>query len=190
MKMVTGWRRAFCTSIPKDRETKILSEKQRQQHCEISNVVVQSPKFSSKFGFFSNPSTPRLQSQHISSPSLQCRTTNNTTTTPTPTSSVPNSPRLQCKTETTPKKNSSPRLFQFSNPLSPKSPSSFSLLKASLRLSKVRSFLSPLLPYCLIPFPINPTLPNHEFSFILITLRDIFPFIFYCRVDAESVHTA
>ncbi|KAG6645787.1 E3 ubiquitin-protein ligase WAVH1-like [Carya illinoinensis] len=136
--MVTGWRRAFCTSIPKDRETKILSEKQRQQHCEISNVVVQSPKFSSKFGFFSNPSTPRLQSQHISSPSLQCRTTNNTTTTPTPTSSVPNSPRLQCKTETTPKKNSSPRLFQFSNPLSPKSPSSFSLLKASLRLSKSR----------------------------------------------------
>ncbi|XP_041022295.1 E3 ubiquitin-protein ligase WAVH1-like [Juglans microcarpa x Juglans regia] len=134
--MVTGWRRAFCTSIPKDRETKILSEKHRQQHCEISNVVVQSPKFSSKFGFFSNPSTPRLQSQPISSPSLQCRTTANTTTTPT--SSVPNSPRLQCKTETTTTKNSSPRLFQFSNPLSPKSPSSFSLLKASLRLSKSR----------------------------------------------------
>ncbi|XP_062143599.1 probable E3 ubiquitin-protein ligase EDA40 [Alnus glutinosa] len=134
--MVTGWRRAFCTSVPKDRETnKVLSEKnQQQQHCENSSVV-QSPKISSKFGFFSNPSTPRLQSQPVSSPSLRCRTSTATTT---PTSSLPNSPKLQCKTSTTPKKNSSPRLFQLSNnPISPKSPSSFSLLKA-LRLSKSR----------------------------------------------------
>ncbi|KAG2696041.1 hypothetical protein I3760_07G040300 [Carya illinoinensis] len=136
--MVTGWRRAFCTSIPKDRETKVLTEKhrqQQQQHCENSNVV-QSPKLSSKFGFFSSPSTPRLQSQPVSSPSLRCRTTSSTTT-PTPTSSVPNSPKLQCKTPTTPK-NNGPGLFQHSNHLSPKSPSSLSLLKASLRLSKSR----------------------------------------------------
>lgn len=132
--MVTGWRRAFCTSIPEDREpNRVLSEKHsQQQHCENSNVV-QSPRIGSKFGFFSNPSTPRLQTQPVSSPSLRCRTSATT-----PTSSLPNSPKLQCKTATTPKKNNSPRLFQFSNnPLSPKSPSSFSLLKA-IRLSKSR----------------------------------------------------
>lgn len=142
MKMGTGWRRAFCTSIPKDRETKVLSEKhrqqQQQQHCENRNVV-QSPKLSSKFGFFSSPSTPRLQSQPVSTPSLRCLTTS--TSTPTPTSSVPNSPKLQCKTATTPKNNKSPRLFQHSNHLSPKSPSSLSLLRASLRFSKVSIFL-------------------------------------------------
>ncbi|KAJ7943808.1 Zinc finger C3HC4-type RING finger family protein [Quillaja saponaria] len=126
--MVTGWRRVFCTSIPKERETKVLSEK--QQHCDSTK---QSPKISSKFGFFSNPSTPRLQSQPVSSPSLRCRTT---VATNTPTSSVPNSPKLQCKISATQEKNNSPRLFQLSNPSSPKSPSSFSLLKNSLRLSK------------------------------------------------------
>lgn len=115
---------------------------EKQQHCGNS----QSPRICSKFGFFSNPSTPRLQSQQVSSPSLRCRTTTLTPTpTPTiPTSSLPNSPKLQCKTtttaaattNTTPKKSNSPRLFHFSNPSSPRSPSSFSLLKASLRLSK------------------------------------------------------
>ena len=68
-KMVTGWRRAFCTSIPIDRETnKVIStEKHQNQHCENSN---RSPRISSKFGFFSNPSTPRLQSQPVSSSCL------------------------------------------------------------------------------------------------------------------------
>ncbi|EEF33477.1 protein binding protein, putative [Ricinus communis] len=124
--MVTGWRRAFCTSIPKERETPIFTDKKQQQQCSSSS---HSPRISSKFGFFSNPSTPRLQSQPVSStPSLRCRTTTATT----PTSSVPNSPKLQSK------KSKSPRLFHFSNPSSPKSPSSFSLLKATLRLSKNR----------------------------------------------------
>lgn len=141
--MVTGWRRAFCTSIPKDRQSKVLKEK--QQHCDNSSTN-QSPKISSKFGFFSNPSTPRLQSQPVSSPSLRCRTTANT-----PTSSLPNSPKLQCNVSVTPTKNNinnnnSPRLFQLSNPSSPKSPSSFSLLKSSLRLSKV-SQSHPFFPY-------------------------------------------
>ncbi|KAG4388610.1 hypothetical protein AAZX31_09G185400 [Glycine max] len=125
--MVTGWRRAFCTSIPKDREPKVLTEKQ-QQHCENnssnnnnSTTTNHSPKISSKFRFFSNPSTPRCESQLSSTPSLRCRTT----------CSVPNSPKLQCKTKT-------PRFFHNSNPSSPKSPSSFSLLKSTLRLSKSR----------------------------------------------------
>jgi hypothetical protein len=140
--MVTGWRRAFCTSIPKEREATaattvvVAADKQQQQkqHCDKDSN--RSPRFRSKLGFFSNPSTPRLQSQPVSSPSLRCRTTTTTTTT---TSSVPNSPKLHCKTATT--NNSTPRLFNLSNPSSPKSPSSFSLLKASLRLSKV-SFLN------------------------------------------------
>ncbi|XP_022741538.1 uncharacterized protein LOC111293079 [Durio zibethinus] len=113
--MVTGWRRAFCTSIPKKQDSPVLPEKQQQQQQSNSS---KSPRFTSKFGFFSNPSTPRLQSQPVSSPSLRCRTTS------TPTSSLPNSPKLHCKTS------------HFSNPSSPKSPSSFSLLKATLRLSK------------------------------------------------------
>ncbi|PON48676.1 Cdk-activating kinase assembly factor, partial [Parasponia andersonii] len=135
--MVTGWRRAFCTSISKDREPKVLTEKQ-QQHCDDGSTTThRSPKISSKFGFFSNPSTPRLQSQPVSSPSLRCRTT--VTAATTPNSSVPNSPKLHCNVSSTPKKNNnSPRLFTLSNPSSPKSPSSFSLLKSTLRLSKTR----------------------------------------------------
>ncbi|KAJ0096718.1 hypothetical protein Patl1_28407 [Pistacia atlantica] len=129
--MVTGWRRAFCTSIPKERETTTVVTDKQQQHCHS-----QSPRLSSKFGFFSNPSTPRLQSQPVSSPSMRCKTSTTT--------SVPSSPRLQCKTSTdsSPKKPNStghsPRLFRFSDPSSPKSPSSFSFLKATLRLSKSR----------------------------------------------------
>ncbi|KAL6225031.1 hypothetical protein ACLB2K_003883 [Fragaria x ananassa] len=141
--MVTGWRRAFCTSIPKERQTEVVREKRQQ--CENTNTTNdQSPKITSKLGFFSsNPSTPRLQSQPVSSPSLRCRTTAATAPT-TPNSSLPNSPKLQCNippaTTTTPKKSSSfsPRLFQRSNPSSPKSPSSFSLLKSTLRLNKSR----------------------------------------------------
>ncbi|WCJ32046.1 Zinc finger (C3HC4-type RING finger) family protein [Euphorbia peplus] len=111
--MVTGWRRAFCTSIPKDTD----------QHLRHSPAAADSPTISSKFGFFSNPSTPRLQSQ----PNLRCRTTAAAATTPT--SSVPNSPK---------QKSISPRLFNFSNPSSPKSPSSFSILKSAFRISKSR----------------------------------------------------
>ncbi|XP_030496501.1 E3 ubiquitin-protein ligase WAVH1 [Cannabis sativa] len=137
--MVTGWRRAFCTSIPRDREPKVLTE--RQQHCDDGSSNLRSPKITSKFGFFSNPSTPRLQSQPVSTPSLRCRTT--VTAATTPNSSLPNSPKLHCNVSTTPKKNhhnpsNSPRLFNLSNPTSPKSPSSFSLLKSTLRLSKTR----------------------------------------------------
>ncbi|KAE8655846.1 protein RMD5-like protein A-like isoform X1 [Hibiscus syriacus] len=113
--MVTGWRRAFCTSIPKKQDSPVLPEKQQQQQKNSSK----SPKFSSRFGFFSNPSTPRLQSQPVSSPSLRCRTTS--TCTPT---SLPNSPKLHCTTS------------HFSNPSSPKSPSSFSFLKSTLCHSK------------------------------------------------------
>ncbi|CAJ2647268.1 unnamed protein product [Trifolium pratense] len=115
--MVVGWRKAFCTSIPRDKNTepKTITEKKKQQHCENSSAN-HSPRISSKFGFFSNPSTPRCQSQPSStgSSTLRCKTSIATTT---------------C---------SVPKSFSLSNPSSPKSPSSFSFLKATLRLSKNR----------------------------------------------------
>ncbi|KAI9111495.1 hypothetical protein K1719_017185 [Acacia pycnantha] len=115
--MVTGWRKAFCTSISKDTDSRALRKKHHQQHCDKDDGTTnQTPRSSSNFAFFSNPSTPRLR----------CRTS---VANPNPTSSVPNSPRLRCTTSKTPTK-------KLSNPPSPKSPSSFSLLKASLRLSK------------------------------------------------------
>ncbi|KAM3286044.1 E3 ubiquitin-protein ligase WAV3 isoform X1 [Capsicum chacoense] len=120
--MVLGWRRAFCTSIPRDRDTK---EKQD------STNPTPSPRISSKFGFFSNPSTPRFQSPPVSSSILRCRTT----AAPPPTSTIqavsaPGSPKLQCKTK------NSPRFFNSSTPSSPRSPSTFSLLKSSLGFPK------------------------------------------------------
>lgn len=122
--MVLGWRRAFCTSIPRDRDTKDVKDKKEESNIDSNNP---SPRLGSKFGYFSNPSTPRLQSQPVSSPGLRCRTTATV-----PPASVPESPKLQCKTKNT------PRLFNRSNQSSPRSPSTFSLLKSTLRLSKVR----------------------------------------------------
>ncbi|XXG63988.1 hypothetical protein AAC387_Pa05g2058 [Persea americana] len=94
--MATGWRRAFCTSIPSDPET--------EKH------QTQSPKSCSSQGVFSagasNPST---------TPRLLCRTA-----VPLPTPPAQDSPRLQCKATMA----KSPRLFQSSTPSSPKSPSS------------------------------------------------------------------
>ncbi|CAI9758447.1 unnamed protein product [Fraxinus pennsylvanica] len=104
--MVLGWRRAFCTSIPKDqeRDSPIIKDK------------------SNPTAFISNPSTPRLQSQPVSSPRLRCRTT----------VSAPQTPKLQCQTK------NSPRFFNRSTPSSPRSPSTLSLLKSTLRISKNR----------------------------------------------------
>lgn len=122
--MVFGWRRAFCTSISRDGESK--PPKEKQQEPSNNNNTNPTPKLGSKFGFFSNPSTPRLP---VPSPSLRCRTV---TTATVPTQSVPETPKLQCKTK------NSPRFFQRSTPSSPRSPSTFSLLRSSLRLYKSR----------------------------------------------------
>ncbi|KAF8012286.1 hypothetical protein BT93_I0427 [Corymbia citriodora subsp. variegata] len=103
----------------------------------------------------SGSSPPRSQSQSQSqsrprpepapSPGLRCRTA----AAATPASSAASSPRLQCKTTApspAPKRSggerhqsNGPALFSnHSNPSSPRSPSGFSLLKASLRLSRTR----------------------------------------------------
>lgn len=124
--MVLGWRRAFCTSIPRDQDSSRSTTTTKQ---EKSNPT--TPKFGSKLGFFSNPSTPRLQSQPVSSPTLRCRTTSPA---PTAASLLPaDSPKLRCKTT-----GNSPRFYQRSNPSSPRSPSAFSFLKSTLRPSKAR----------------------------------------------------
>ncbi|XP_073154458.1 E3 ubiquitin-protein ligase WAVH1-like isoform X2 [Henckelia pumila] len=127
--MVLGWRRAFCTSVPKDqeRDSPIIKEKSETNP---------SLSIGSRFGgFFSNPSTPRMQSQPVFSPTLRCRTTANTPSARpaavAQASSAPQSPKLRCKTRI------APRFFNRSTPSSPRSPS-FSLLKSSLRLSKNR----------------------------------------------------
>ncbi|CAN1787394.1 E3 ubiquitin-protein ligase WAVH1 [Linum perenne] len=136
--MVTAWRRAFCTSIPKDQRDSAApstpsssDNQQQQQHCSNTN----SPRISTKFGFFSNPSTPRPRLQSLPVSTLRCRTTS-----ASPATSLPNSPKLSSNSTpaTSSSSSSSPRFFNFSNPSSPKSPSSFSLLKSTLRLSKSR----------------------------------------------------
>ncbi|GAB4848835.1 hypothetical protein Ancab_003629 [Ancistrocladus abbreviatus] len=152
--MVTGWRRAFCTSIPKDHQPKIATDEkkhhnQQQRHigngCDTSSggSNLRSPRFASKLSSFfssssssaggagSNSSTPRLQTPPVSSPSIGCRTTA-TATLPNSASPVQVTPKLQCKT------GRSSRFFQRSNPSSPRSPSTFSLLKNSLWSTKSR----------------------------------------------------
>ncbi|KAL4280177.1 hypothetical protein GQ457_03G034650 [Hibiscus cannabinus] len=115
--MGTGWRRAFCTTIPREPENNVL-DKQRQQ----------SPRNCAKLSFFStgsNPSTPRFQSQPVSSPSLRCRTT-------VEPSSTSETPTLQCKS--TPRAaTKSPKPILSSNPSSPRSPLKLSLFRNSFK---------------------------------------------------------
>ncbi|PKU60897.1 E3 ubiquitin-protein ligase WAV3-like [Dendrobium catenatum] len=151
--MGTGWRRAFCTSIPRDPENAVATEK-RQDHRRVRQQLSassspsnpsHSPGSCAKFGVFSgggssNSSSLRLRcrtgeasSEHpLLSPALDsmsghhCKNGDFTTPcTPPPPSSagVKGSPRL---------------LLTRSNPASPRSPSRFALLKATLRLSRSR----------------------------------------------------
>ncbi|XP_047333678.1 E3 ubiquitin-protein ligase WAVH1 [Impatiens glandulifera] len=108
--MVVGWRRAFCTSVTRDRESKEIKLKKESRPSPSTSTS----SFASKLSFFSNPSTPRLQLHP-----LRCQTA-------VPSPSLTNSPTLQCKTN-----RSTPSS-------SPRSPFTFSLLKSTLRLSKTR----------------------------------------------------
>ncbi|XP_027090761.1 E3 ubiquitin-protein ligase WAV3 [Coffea arabica] len=134
--MGTGWRRAFCTTIPRDTEK--LQQQQQQQNQTLSGDGDQIPSPSpshrscAKFGFLSsgsNPSTPRLQSQ---SPRLRCKTCAPSSNNDTPLIS----PQLHCKTtNNTPKSSTKSQKPRFgSNPSSPRSP--FKILKNSLRLTR------------------------------------------------------
>ncbi|XP_071702965.1 E3 ubiquitin-protein ligase WAV3-like [Rutidosis leptorrhynchoides] len=143
--MVLGWRRAFCTSVPRERDSTDTEEHEYEHHHHHTsnsnnNSSNSTPKFSSRFNFFSsssssNPSTPRLRSHSISSsPNLRCRTTP-TEPIPSPPAINPVTPKLQCNTK------NSPRFFRrisSSNPSSPRSPSSLSVIKTRLRLNTRR----------------------------------------------------
>lgn len=125
--MGTGWRRAFCTTAPRDRESTISDENQSKSQSQSPSP---SPRCCAKMGFLSNSSTP----------SLRCRTTI-AEAIQKPDDLV--SPKLQCKTSTPKSAKSaikSPRTLLGSNPSSPRSP--FSILKNSLRLSRVSTFSS------------------------------------------------
>lgn len=115
--MGTGWRRAFCTTIPREPDTNVLDK--------------QSPstRNCAKLSFFSsgsNPSTPRFQSQPVSSPRLHCRTTDEL-------SSTNESPTLQCKITTPKASTKSPKPILSSNPSSPRSPLKLSLFRNSFK---------------------------------------------------------
>ncbi|CAK9179083.1 unnamed protein product [Ilex paraguariensis] len=131
--MGTGWRRAFCTTIPRDRETKVDDKHHEQSFQTQIPSPSPSPRSCAKFGFLSgggsNPSTPRLSSQTPTT--LRCRTSTVAAAPTHPANETLISPKLQCKTNT-PKSTKSPRGLLGSNPSSPRSP--FSILKNSLRL--------------------------------------------------------
>ncbi|KAJ8772254.1 hypothetical protein K2173_027431 [Erythroxylum novogranatense] len=123
--MGTGWRRAFCTTIPRDRETTTVSDKQ-----QTSPSASPSPRSCTKLAFLSvgsNPTTPRQHSQLASSPSLRCRTTS-AGADPV----VRESPILHCKT--TPRATKSPKTSLLgSNPSSPRSPLKLALFRNSFK---------------------------------------------------------
>ncbi|ESQ31285.1 hypothetical protein EUTSA_v10003723mg [Eutrema salsugineum] len=136
--MVFGWRKAFCTSASSNQE------KPQQSSSHILNTdapPISTPRFRSKFGFFSNPSTPRLRSRGDGG-GIGCRSADSTAVT---TPLLPTSPKLHCRTTSnaTPRSSNSSTPKFFSNPSSPKlsSPSSsshggVSLLRATLLLNK------------------------------------------------------
>ncbi|CBI19315.3 unnamed protein product, partial [Vitis vinifera] len=126
--MGTGWRRAFCTTIHRDSQA---THGDKQRHTTPSPSP--SPRSGTKLGLFSsgsNTSTPRLQSQPVSSPSLRCRTTVAAAQTP----SIDESPKLQAKTTTPTGTAKTPRSLLGSNPSSPRSPLKLSIFRNSFKL--------------------------------------------------------
>ncbi|CAB80454.1 putative protein [Arabidopsis thaliana] len=135
--MMNGLRRTFWSSIHKKKDNNRVDD----------SLDRQKPTTTSRFGFFSNPSTPRSETRPDSvtcSPTIPCQSWSATAIS-TPSPSLPASPKLQCDTsgDVTPTRNRSPLSFlsvssSSSTPSSPKSPASFSLLKSKLCFTKVR----------------------------------------------------
>lgn len=154
-KMGTGWRRAFCTSIPRD--TDAGGDKKVTPAVDNPSSSP-SPRSCVKLGFFSNPSTPRLR----------IRTTVNAAASAAADEKDvdKDTPRLQCKTTPTAgvvTNTKSPRAKAYSNPSSPRSPSRFALLR-SLRLSRVCDDDAPTL----VCKKLSALLLSFFFSFILL----------------------
>lgn len=110
--MGTGWRRAFCTTVPRDPESGSVLDSP-------------SPRSCARLGFFSggsNPSTPR-----VSTPKLRCRTGDGEANT------VDESPKLKCRSGNAPRGIQSPKTLIGSNPSSPRSPLKLSLFRNSFK---------------------------------------------------------
>ncbi|KAM0972056.1 hypothetical protein TB2_019448 [Malus domestica] len=109
--MGTGWRRAFCTTIPRDpAEESTLSEK-------ISPSPSTTPRSCTRLGFFSSgsyPTTSRLQTQQQ-----------------TQVGDHENPRKLECKTSTPNRSRTS--FLSSSNPTSPRSPFKLSLFRNSFK---------------------------------------------------------
>ncbi|XP_010437171.1 PREDICTED: uncharacterized protein LOC104720969 [Camelina sativa] len=136
--MINGLKRTFWSSIHKKKDDEGSLNRQKTS--------------TSRFGFFSNPSTPRSDTRPdlVTSPSsLRWSATAGVTTTPS-SPSLPASPKLLCRTsgDVTPTRNRSPLSLlsvsssYSSTPSSPKSPASFSLLKSKLCFTKSSSISS------------------------------------------------
>ncbi|KAJ4897171.1 Zinc finger (C3HC4-type RING finger) family protein [Raphanus sativus] len=135
--MVFGWRKAFCTSVSSNQQQSSSSS-----HILQTDPPIPTPRLRSKFGFFSNPSTPRLRSRGGRGGSgIGCRSAASTAAA---NPSLPTSPKLHCRTTSnaTPRTSNSSTPKLLSNPSSPKSSSSssshggVSLLRATLLLNK------------------------------------------------------
>lgn len=155
--MGTGWRRAFCTTISRDRDATVVVSAAADLQSQEAPSPKPSPRSCSRLGFFkssSTPSTPRLRSQ---SPRLRCKTNNNDVENGgnLTVNDILISPNLRCKTNT-----KSPKSLLGSNPSSPRSP--FSILKNSLRLSRVRLINFFFLHNVFYNFPISNSL--HTFN--------------------------
>ncbi|KAM7280605.1 hypothetical protein ACFE04_007739 [Oxalis oulophora] len=108
--MGTGWRRAFCTTVPRDQDSTTTTTTTTIP-CNNNNKT-STPRTFSKLSFFSSNSTPNT-------PRLRCKTNNSK-----PVQSQSNTPKTGTKT---------PKSSLGSNPTSPKSPLKFSLLSNSFK---------------------------------------------------------
>ncbi|XP_030528425.1 E3 ubiquitin-protein ligase WAV3-like [Rhodamnia argentea] len=138
--MGTGWRRALCSTLPKDPEsTTSSSDEQPNSPTTVAKCT--------KLRFFSNPSPPRLNKtqapQAVSTPTLRCR--NVAEAAHEANDTVEESPKLQCKTKPAILKSTkSARAFlgSYSAPSSPRSPLKLSLFKNSFKLRRGCSICS------------------------------------------------
>lgn len=123
--MGTGWRRAFCTTAPRNSDAAAPDLDKQHGGYTLSPSPSPNPRSCVKLAFLSggsNPSTPRPSP----SPSLRCRTTDPET---------PTTELLHCKIATPRSATKSPRtcLTASSNPSSPRSPLKLSLFRNSFK---------------------------------------------------------
>ncbi|XP_066346360.1 E3 ubiquitin-protein ligase WAV3-like isoform X1 [Miscanthus floridulus] len=126
--MGTGWRRALCTSVQRDDDRDAKNKKRRPQH------DAPSPRSTSGGGFFSAVKSAATggSSSNPSTPTLRCRTRPlQQPADPAPVTPPPSAPAPA-------RKHRVPLFQALSAPASPRSPSRFALLKASLLPSKSR----------------------------------------------------